>query len=57
MFYDGQTSFARSGVKIIHGNLIGPTAEIGVCIRDVEDGAVAPGEVSIHWMLSIAWSL
>ena len=32
-------------------------AEVEVCICDVEDGAIAPGDVCIDCTLSIAWSL
>jgi len=50
-------SLAGSGVEIVHGNLIVSAAEVGVCVCDVEDGAIAPSDVCIDWTLFIAWSL
>jgi len=54
IFYDGQTSFSRRGVEIIHRNFIEPAAEVGVRVRDAKVGAVSPGEVFVDWLLSAA---
>jgi hypothetical protein len=45
IFYDSQTSHAGTGVKIIHGDLVVTAVQVGVCICDVENGAISPGEL------------
>ena len=53
IFNEGQTSLARVGVEIIHGNFIVPAPEVGAWICHAKASAITPSEVRVDWILSI----
>ena len=52
VFHESQTSFARSGVEVIHRHFIVSAAEVRAWVLHTECSAVPPSEVCADWILS-----